>query len=104
MPSSHSALCFVYGALCVCVQAVYVEALIKCQGHDALYDRKAALTLVLPGASGVEMHASVLDEKKRRRLEQEKNKAAIQAGLLLGECQPAPMPRMRYTPPELPCK
>lgn len=67
------------------MQARYVECLIKVGGQDALFNRKAALTLALPGTAGIQAHASVTDDAKRRRMVMEKDKAAVAAGLgLLG--------------------
>ncbi len=63
------------------MQARYVECLLKVGGQDALYNRKAALTLALPGSTGVTVHASAVDSAKRTRMLKEKNVAALRAGV-----------------------
>ena len=70
-------------------QARYVESLIKQGGHEALFGRRAALTLALPGSTGIRVHASVSNVSKRTKLEAEKNKWAVRSGVgLSGEQVP----------------
>lgn len=62
-------------------KARYVMCLIKLKGQDDLHDRKAAVTLALPGSTGVQVHASAVDTAKRAKMVLEKNRAAMGAGL-----------------------
>ncbi|KAL4458333.1 hypothetical protein ABPG75_013198 [Micractinium tetrahymenae] len=61
--------------------ARYVESLLKLGGHDGLYNSKAALTLALPGSTGVQVHSNVADPAKRAKLAAEKDRAASAAGV-----------------------
>lgn len=68
----------------ICLQACYVETLIKWEAHQAIGLQKAGVSLVLPGAVGVQVHATASDGKAVDRLKLEIAKYEQKLGIGLG--------------------
>jgi hypothetical protein len=66
------------------MQAQYVQCLMLLQGKGMIQKHKAALTLVLRGSVGTQVHAKGSDDQLRQRLEKKKNALAFLLGISEG--------------------